>query len=672
MVLDRVGFEVVEVRDPLVRRRPSSARRTLGIGLALLGALLGTPFGAHAGPTHGQDAKVDPAWIESNYSKREVMVPMRDGVALSTSIYTPRHIDATLPILMKRTPYGCRPYGESSFPGSLGPNDELARKGYIFVYQDVRGCYRSEGEFTNMTPHVPDKTSAEDIDESSDAFDTIEWLMKNVPGHNGRVGMWGISYPGFYCAASMIDHHPALVAVSPQAPIADWWYDDFHHHGAFFLPHCYNFIVRFGQPRPEPTTNRSFRFDHGTRDGYQYFLDLGPLSNAKDEMKDVAFWHELIAHPNRDEYWQRRDILPHLSNVAPAVMTVGGWFDAEDLYGPLQIYRSIEEKNPDSWNVLVMGPWRHGGWSRTSGERLGNVHFGSETSRFYHEQLEVPFFEHFLRGEVSIDIPEASVFETGRNQWRSFSEWPPASVEERELYFEEEGRIYWPPRPVPSTSTSYDEFVSDPEHPVPFTEAVALGMTREYMTDDQRFAARRPDVLTWRSPPLPEAVTLAGPVIAELFVSTTGEDADWVVKLCDEFPGDAPEPPAPGDPSELGSAPPKPMSGYMMMVRSEVIRGRFREDPAVPKPFVPNEITRVDLPLQDVLHTFEKGHRIVVQIQSTWFPLVDRNPQTWVDNIFEAEASDFRAQTHRVHRSQEHPSRLRVGVLPQTGGTRPR
>ena len=453
----------------------------------------------------------------------------------------------------------------------------------------------------------------------------------------------------------MIDAHPALKAVSPQAPIADWWYDDFHHHGAFFLPHAFNFIVRFGQPRPQPTTHSPARFDAGTPDGYQFFMDLGSLSNANERyMRDrVEMWNNLVGHCNYDEYWQSRNLLPHLKNVAPAVLIVGGWFDAEDLYGPLQIYRRVEAENPQVENNLVMGPWRHGGWSRSRGDHLGNIDFESNTAEYFRKQIETVFFRAHLKDGVRPTLPEATVFETGANRWRQFDKWPPEEVERRRLYLAADEKLSLE---APSEQgQDCDEFISDPNRPVPFTEEIAIGMTQEYMTDDQRFAARRPDVLVYQTVPQEKDLTLCGPLVAELHVSTSQSDADWIVKLIDVFPPDAKDPRF----AQAG----KHLGGYQMMVRSEVIRGRFRENPSEPKPFVANEPTKLTLPLQDVLHTFRKGHRVMIQVQSTWFPLVDRNPQKYVDNIFLAEPEDFVKATHRVYRSADLPSSVEIGVL---------
>jgi len=592
-------------------------------------------------------------WMRATYTKTEHRIPMRDGVHLFTTVYSPRDTSTTYPMLMKRTPYSVRPYGEDEYTTRPGP-EALVRDGYIFVLQDVRGCYMSEGEFVNMTPHV----SELETNESTDTYDTIEWLLDNVPNNNGRVGMWGISYPGFYAAASMIDAHPALIAVSPQAPIADWWFDDFHHQGAFFLPHGFRFLSVFGLPRPEPTTSRpGRRFEFGTPDGYHFYLnEMGPLANADEKFLkgEVAFWNDIVEHPNYDEFWQARNIVPHLERVAPAVMTVGGWFDAEDLYGPLSIYRSVEERNPDVFNVLVMGPWRHGGWARDDGDRLGNAHFGEKTSPFYREYMEKAFFDHYLKDAPAHDIPEAWVFETGANRWRRFDDWPPDGALDAALFLRENGAL----DPAPPTSEQgYDYFMSNPSKPVPFTEEVALGMTREYMTDDQRFAARRPDVLVYQTEPLDAPVTIAGPLTAELWVSTSREDADWIVKLVDVHPHDHPDYPGIREGTHTG--------GYQMMVRSEVIRGRFRDSHEHPEPFTPNEPTLVELPLQDVLHTFKPGHRIMIQIQSTWFPLVDRNPQQWVDNIYELDdESAFVSAVHRVYRDVDNPTHIRYLTIP--------
>jgi hypothetical protein len=612
----------------------------------------------------------DDKYVREHYLKQEYQIPMRDGIRLFTAVYSPKDTSRTYPMMLFRTPYSVGPYGEDGYKEQLGPGWHFTREKFIFAYQDVRGRFMSEGEYENLRPHRPVKKDTTDIDESSDTYDTIEWLLKEIPNHNGRVGQWGISYPGFYTAAGMIDAHPALVAASPQAPVSDFFFDDFHHHGAFFLPHAFNFYATFGKPRPQPTTEWGKRFDPKTPDGYQFFMDLGPLGNADEQHfhGEIAFWNEITQHPNYDDFWKSKSILPHLKNVTAAVMTVGGWFDAEDLYGPLKIYQHTERNNPDAFNVLVMGPWAHGGWGRSDGDKLGVISFEAKTALFYREHIELPFFNHYLKGLPDPKLPEAYVFQTGTNRWRTFDRWPPHELTPRAIYLHENGVLSFDAPETRSNVASplvgdeephggFDEYISDPAKPVPFTQAIANGMTKEYMIEDQRFAARRPDVLAYQTSALEEDITFAGPIMAELWVSTSGTDSDWIVKLIDVFPPDT------KDPEDL----PKGirLGGYQMMVRSEVIRGRFRNSYEHPEPFVPNEPTKVTLELLDVLHTFQKGHRIMVQIQSSWFPMVDRNPQKYVDNIFEAQQSDFIRATQRVYRSPPHHTRLIVGSLDQ-------
>lgn len=569
------------------------------VRVAIFSILLGCFASARA---DAQDSEAE--YIRQHYVKYEHRIPMRDGITLFTSVYVPIDKTETYPIILFRTPYSVSPYGADQYPNTLGPNMEYAREGYIFVYQDVRGRFMSEGTFVNMTPHIDGKKGKTEVDESSDTYDTIDWLLANIEGHNGNVGQWGISYPGFYAAAGMIDSHPALKAVSPQAPIADWFWDDFHHHGALFLPHAFNFLSVFGKARDGLTTDWPSRFQHPTPDGYKFFLELGPLSNANTLYfkNEIDFWNQIIEHPNYDEFWQKRNLLPHLKNIKCAVMTVGGWYDAEDLYGPLQIYRSAEKNNPGIFNMLVMGPWPHGGWNRTEGESLGNVKFGYKTSEFYRKNIELPFFNYHLKGKGDLDLPEAFVFETGANRWRRFDEWPPSHMETKKLYARDDETLsFQSPSDIEDV---YDEYVSDPDKPVPFTMDISTGMTRPYMTDDQRFAAQRPDVQIYQTDVLEEDVTLVGPIMANLWVSTSGSASDWIVKLIDVHPDDTPE-------SASASGEYK-MGGYQMMVRSEVIRGRFRSSYEHPEPFDPNKITHVDLDLQDILHNFKRGHRIMV------------------------------------------------------------
>jgi putative CocE/NonD family hydrolase len=608
-------------------------------------------IGGAAGAAEDETA----SYLRSHYTKFEYRIPVRDGVKLFTAVYTPNDTSKTYPILLTRTPYSAGPYGADRYTRMIAPSPEMVKAGYIFVIQDVRGRCMSEGEFVNMRPHIDDKRSSTDVDESSDTYDTIEWLLANFDNHNGRVGLWGLSYGGFYSSAGMIDSHPALKLVSPQAPIADWFWDDMHHHGAFILPLAFNFFSSFGQARPEPTTERPERFDHGTPDGYQFFLDLGPLKNANDKHfnNEIAFWNEIVAHPNYDSFWQSRNIIPHLKNIKTAVVTVGGLFDTEDLYGPLKTYRAVEENNPGIFNVLVMGPWSHGGWLRSDGDSLGEADFGFKTAKGFREQYMFPMFEHFLRGTGEHNLPEALVFETGANRWRSFDKWPPAQLRQQRLYLQANSELSF--SPPAGGKDAFDAYVSDPAKPVPYTMEITTRWARNYMTEDQRFAARRPDVLVYRSQVLEDDLTLAGPIIADLWVATSGTAADWIVKVIDLYPDRLSGHDRDSDEPDLG--------GTQRLVRAEVFRSRFRNSYAHPEPMVADQLTNISYEIQDLLHTFKRGHRIMVQIQSTWFPFVDRNPQRYVPNIFEAEAEDFISATHRVYRSSEHPTSLLVGVL---------
>ncbi|HEX7296308.1 MAG TPA: CocE/NonD family hydrolase, partial [Pyrinomonadaceae bacterium] len=448
--------------------------------------------------------------------------------------------------------------------------------------------------------------------------------------------------------------HPALKAASPQAPIADWFIgDDFHHNGALFLPHAFNFLSGFGLPRPKPTTQPPARFSHGTPDGYRFFLDLGPLANAdrKYLKGQVAFWNEMMAHPNYDDFWQARNVLPHLRNVTTTVMTVGGWFDAEDLYGALNTYQGVERNNPGIYNTIVMGPWFHGGWSRGDGESLGNINFGSKTSVYYREKLELPFFNCLLKEKCEGRVPEAAMFETGSNTWRTYEHWPPTTAQSRELFLQAAGSLGFD---APAATAGFDEYVSDPSHPVPFINSTAIGMTREYMTDDQRFASTRPDVLVYQTTPLREEITLAGPVKVTLFVSSTGTDSDFVVKLIDVLPDNTPD----NEPNPMGVR----LGGYQMLVRGEPMRARFRNSYSKPEAMVPGQVTKVEFTMPDINHSFTRGHRIMVQVQSSWFPLVDRNPQKFVD-INKATESDFQKATQRVYHSGANASKLTVSVV---------
>jgi putative CocE/NonD family hydrolase len=535
----------------------------------------------------------------------------------------------------------------------------MAQEGYIFVYQDVRGRWMSEGEFIDARPYNPNKKGSE-IDESSDTYDTIEWLLKNVSNHNGRVGQWGISYPGFYTSMGIIDAHPALKAASPQAPVGDWFIgDDWHHHGAFFLIDAFNFYSVIGQPRPKPTSVAPPPFDHGTPDGYRFFLEMGPLANANRKYfkNEIAFWNDLMKHGTYDDFWKARRVMPHLKKIKPAVMVVAGWFDAEDLYGTLNTYQAIEKQNPGLFNILVMGPWCHGCWARPDFSSLGNIQFGSNTSGYYQEKIEKVFFDYYLKDKGPVHLPEASTFLTGANVWKSYGQWPPKGIEQKALYFQDNGALSFD-QPK-STGEAFDEYISDPNKPVPYIPFISNGRGQvTYMVEDQRFAATRPDVLTYETEALTEDVTIAGPITAELYISTTGTDADFVVKLIDVLPNNAPNP----EPNPRNVQ----MGGYQMLVRGDVMRAKFRDSYEKPSALVPNRPTKVSFVLQDIHHTFLKRHKIMVQVQSSWFPLVDRNPQKFVD-IYQATEADFQKATHRVYRSGSLASHLKVGVMKRTG-----
>ena len=634
-------------------------------GLGLVIGILTLLGGLYAEDPRAEDKdpdepfEADQAYLKEHYTKYEYEIPMRDGVKLFTAVYAPKDQSSSYPILIHRTPYGIRPYGPDNYPAEpRGVLKYYAEERFIFVYQDVRGRNGSEGEFVHVRPHLPVKSAPADIDESSDTYDSIDWLLKNVPNHNGSAGLMGISYPGFYSAAGMIDAHPALKCVSPQAPVTDWFIgDDFHHNGAFYLAHAFRFFQRFGQQLEKPTRQSPEAFDYETPNGYEFFLNIGPLYNINEKhfKNEILFWRELMDHDTYDEFWSARNILPHLKDIKPAVMTVGGWFDAEDLYGPLTVYEFTEKNSPGAYNMLVMGPWAHGDWHRGDAEQLGNVPFHQKTGRFYRDRIELPFLKHFLKGADDPKLPDAYVFETGTNQWRRYDSWPPGNVSEKTLYFHPNGRLSFD-APSETGAAAFDEYISDPSKPVPFIPNIAAGMTREHMLDDQRFASSRTDVLVYLTDPLEQDITIAGPITPSLHVSTTGTDSDWVVKLIDVYHGDFPDP----DPNPAGLQ----MGGYQQLVRGEAMRGKFRNSFEKPEPFEPGKRVLVEYVMPDAYHTFRRGHRIMVHVQSSWFPLVDRNPQKFVD-IYNAEPEDFQKATQRVYRSAQAPSQIRFQVLPR-------
>ena len=609
----------------------------------------------------GQNAASDSAFVRDNYSKREVLVKMRDGISLFTSIYTPKDKSKKYPILLKRTPYTIAPYGDSAFVQAF-QNHVLMRELNIFAFQDVRGKWLSEGNFVDIRPVISDRKTNQDIDESTDLYDTAEWLVKNAEGNNGRVGVYGISYPGFYATNALVKSHPSVKAVSPQAPVTDWFIgDDFHHNGALMLMDGFSFYVNFGRPRPKPITKMDSYVDTKIVDNYDFYLKMGALPNYKKQwMGDsIQFWNDLMSHPNYDDFWKKRNIRTHLKGQTTASLVVGGLFDAEDCFGAWRTYQAIEQQNtPSVSNRIVMGPWFHGAWGgRSTGEFLGNVNFNSKTSAYFQKEIEAKFFNFYLKDEGTItDLADASVFETGSNKWTTYNVWPPKESQVNNLYLHQNGNANFVAPSISSMgrgdNPNFEEWTSDPAHPVPYTEDVHSNRTREYMTDDQRFAARRPDVLTFQTDILTEDMTVTGPIDANLFFSTTGTDADLVVKIIDVFPQDAPQ----WEGSKV------PQAGYQMLVRGEILRGKFRNSFEKPEPFTPNEVTKVKYQLPDIAHNFKKGHRLMVQIQSSWFPLVDRNPQQFL-NIYEAKDSDFKKANHRIYFNANAASFIALPVL---------
>ncbi len=604
-------------------------------------------------PLSGQEQ----SFVEENYNKSEYQIGMRDGISLFTIVYTPKDHAEEFPILMQRTPYSIGPYGDR-MRGRLSANDHLEKDKYIFVFQDVRGKYMSEGEFVDMRPVLGSYDSKTDVDETTDTWDTVEWLIKNIENNNGKVGMYGVSYPGFYAVMGSINAHPAMVCTSPQAPISDWFlWDDMHHNGALTLPLSFNFFQSFGKDRPEPTTRRGSRLQYTSGDAYHFFLELGPIKNTNEHFLhgSIDFWNQIMEHPNYDDFWQSRSTLPHLKDISPAVLTVGGWYDGEDLSGALHTYKSIELNDHEASNTLVMGPWTHGGWSYPDYNNPSRIPFKEEDKYFFQHEIEYPFFSYYLKGKGELDLPDAWVFETGSDQWRSYSSWPPENIEVKALWLKEDGRLSWS---APEIQTEvYDEYISDPHKPVPYTAPFLSARSfynGQYLSEDQRFASTRPDVLVYTGEVLEEELSLAGPIEVEFFVSTTGSDADWVVKVIDVFPNTADQHGLNQREIEVG--------GYQMLIRGDIFRGKYRNSFAYPEPFKPGEVTRVAFTLPDVNHTFLEGHRIMIQIQSSWFPLFDRNPQTFT-NIYECGEEAFQKANHKIYRSSAYPTNLKLPVI---------
>ena len=610
----------------------------------------------------------DSLWVVNNYTKLERQITMRDGKKLFTSIYISKDTSENHPILMWRTPYSCAPYGENIYSNFWNSYQlEYLKEGYIMVIQDVRGKWMSEGDFVDVRPFNPNKKSNTEIDESSDTFDTVEWLLNHISHNNGKVGVFGISYPGFYATMAAASDHPAIVAVSPQAPVTNWFIgDDFHHNGAFFLMDAFSFYSPlgsgFGVKRSQPTTVRPKTFESPVYDNYKFFLETGSLSNFSKLCGDsVDFWKDIYAHPNYDSWWKSRDARNATLNLKPAMLWVGGLFDAEDNWGAWNSYKAAEENNPNKeFNKIVMGPWFHSQWSNTYGNHLGNINFGSNTSKWYQQNIEIPFFNYYLKNKGNNPaIAKATIFISGANEWQQFSRWPPVGSENKVLYFKPGGNLDWK---KPTSKLSSDQYISDPAKPVPYTNEIHFNRTRTYMVDDQRFAERRTDVLTYKTEILKEDVVVTGTVKAVLYTAISTTDADFVVKLIDVFP-DSLSHNVVNIYLEKEPEIKYPMGGYEMLVHGEVFRGRYRDSFENPQPFIPNKVEKVSFNVADVAHAFKKGHRIMVQIQSSWFPLVDRNPQKYV-NIYEAKEKDFQKATIRIYHDERNSSSVILPVFP--------
>jgi len=605
-------------------------------------------------PFAGMAQNQDSAYFVNNYTKKEVYIPVRDGIRLFTTLYIPKDKTEKHPILMTRTPYSCAPYGEANYSARYYRNHYKAylKENYIIVVQDVRGCWMSEGNFIDVRPYNPDKKTNTDIDEASDTYDTIDWLIKNIEGNNGNVGVFGISYPGFYSSMAALSNHPALKAVSPQAPVTDWFIgDDFHHNGALMLMDAFSFYSGFGKPRPKPTTTGTPGFQMPTGDNYDFYLRTGALPNLTKLMGDsIAFWKDLMSHPTYDAWWKARNDRNFVQHISPSTATleVGGLFDAEDAFGAQNLYKAIETKSKNN-NKLVLGPWYHGQWASTDGTHMGNVQFASNTSEWFGKNIEVPFFNYYLKGKGDASqIAEATIFFTGENQWHQFEQWPPSNINMKPVYLQASQQLSF--TTGNPSKNGFDSYTSDPAKPVPYTGEIRPYRTREYMDDDQRFAAARPDVLVYKTEVLDKDITLAGPLVADLMVSLSSTDVDFVVKLIDVFPDDF----------KYSDHDNYLMNGYQMLVRGEVFRGKFRNSFEAPEAFIPNKPTEVKYTLPDVAHTFKKGHRIMIQVQSSWFPLVDRNPQVFTD-IYHATDADFTKTTIKIYHNQ---SKIFLPILP--------
>jgi hypothetical protein len=585
------------------------------------------------------------------FNKLDMMIPVRDGVRLHTEIYTPKDAKVPLPFILERTPYGLSDDDKGYSRIIYGTYSEMVPDGYIFVFQDIRGRFGSEGQFV-MTRDPRDKSDPKSIDEASDAYDTIDWLVKNVPNNNGRAGVVGISYGGWLTAMTLLEPHPAMKAVSEQASPADMFLgDDFHHNGAFRLSYGFEYAALLESGK----TNFTFQFD--TYDTYSWYLNLGPLSNANERYfhGSLPTWNDFVNHPNYDEFWKKQAFRRYFENLKTPVpnLNVAGWWDQEDFYGPMKIYDLMAKNDTDHKNYLVVGPWNHGGWARSDGDHLGPVQFGSATSRYFREKVQAAWFAYWLKDKGALPVQGALTFETGANQWKSYDSWPPKTgVESRKLYFHDSGKLSF--EPPSDDAEPFDSYVSDPANPVPYRsrpveETYSRGSRWfTWLVEDQRFVEHRPDTLTWVTDPLKDDVVITGDIVAHLFASTTGTDSDWIVKFIDVYP-------------DIYEADPK-MGGYELMISDEVFRGRFRNSFEKPEPVVANQVTPFTIDLHTNNHAFLKGHRIMVQVQSTWFPIIDCNPQKFVPNIFKAEAADYQKAAQKIYRSRRFPSNVEFPV----------
>jgi putative CocE/NonD family hydrolase len=622
-------------------RLSRGSKRLVAVAALILAA---APLRAAADDPHPDYSKA--------FDKTDVMITARDGVKLHTEIYTPKGATEPAPIVFERTPYGCDD-DDNGYSRKLGRYAEMIPDGYTFVFQDIRGRYGSEGIFLMQRP-VRDPNDSKGIDEGTDTYDSIDWLVKNVPHNNGRVGLLGISYGGWLTVMGMLEPHPALRAVSEQASPADMFLgDDFHHNGAFRLSYGFEYSTMM------ETGKTNVKVDFDRFDTYQWYLRLGTLSNANDKYIHgmLPTWNDFVNHPNYDSFWKKQAMPYLLTNPKVPNLNVAGWWDQEDFYGPMKIYELLKKKDPNHLNYLVAGPWNHSGWGYGPGSSLGAISFGSDTALYFRSKIEAPWFAYWLKDKGALPLKEALMFQTGSDTWTSFDAWPPHESQTRNLYFHEEGKLSFDP-PQAAGEQLFDSYVSDPAHPVPYRHRPIdttypddhPGEWYTWLVQDQRFVDRRPDVLTWQTNALNEDITLAGQVTAKLFASTTGTDSDWVVKLIDVYPERVPQD--------------WKMSGYELMIADEVFRGRFRKSFERPEPIAAGVVTPFIIDLHTANHVFKKNHRIMVQVQSTWFPVIDRNPQKFVPNIFEAKESDFQSATQRIYRSKQYPSSVAISVLP--------